>query len=119
MNEQLRALFAANSGLPYQSILEDANISRDLGLDSLDTVDLVLQMEDLFQISIPDEEYYELKTVRQFHDYLSKKVTSRACNCSKRLIFINTLKLTSWYQKKNRTKIDRFFTIQNNKSQYQ
>ena len=78
MNEQLRALLAANSGLPYQSITDDANLSRDLGLDSLDTVDLVLQMEDMFHISIPDEDYQQLQTVKQFSDYLKNKTIAQA-----------------------------------------
>ena len=78
MNEQLRALLAANSGLPYQSITDDANLSRDLGLDSLATVDLVLQMEDMFHISIPDEDYQQLQTVKQFSDYLKNKTIAQA-----------------------------------------
>ena len=73
MNDQLRALFAVNSGLPFTSIKDDSNLSKDLGLDSLDTVDLILQMEDMFKITIPDEEYQELQTVKQFSDYLARK----------------------------------------------
>ncbi|MEO6684515.1 MAG: acyl carrier protein [Dyadobacter sp.] len=73
MNDQLRALLAVNSGLPFTSIKDDSNLSKDLGLDSLDTVDLVLQMEDMFKIAIPDEEYQDLHTVKQFSDYLVKK----------------------------------------------
>ncbi|GLU55445.1 acyl carrier protein [Dyadobacter frigoris] len=73
MNDQLRALLAANTGLPFTSIKDDSNLSKDLGLDSLDTVDLVLQMEDMFKIAIPDEEYQDLQTVKQFSDYLLKK----------------------------------------------
>ncbi len=78
MNEQLCALLAANSGLPYNAITEDANLSKDLGLDSLDTVDLVLQMEDIFHISIPDEDYQQLQTVKQFSDYLKRKIVAQA-----------------------------------------
>jgi len=78
MNEQLRALLAANSGLPYNAITDEANITKDLGLDSLDTVDLILQMEDLFQVAIPDEDYQQLQTVKQFSDYLKQKVPAQA-----------------------------------------
>jgi len=78
MNEQIRALLAANSGLPFHSITDEANLSKDLGLDSLDTVDLVLQMEDLFKVSIPDEDYQHLQTVKQFCDYLQGKVVATA-----------------------------------------
>ncbi|TDE10481.1 acyl carrier protein [Dyadobacter psychrotolerans] len=76
MNEQLRALLAANAGLPYQSVTDDSHLSKDLGLDSLDTVDIVLQLEDMFQIAIPDEDYQQLQTVRQFSEYLHKRLTA-------------------------------------------
>lgn len=78
MNEQLKALLAFNSGLPFHAIKEDANLRKDLGLDNLDTVDLVLQIEDMFQIAIPDEDYLPLQTVRQFTDYLSRKIGATA-----------------------------------------
>ena len=77
MKEQLRALLAINSGLPYHSITNDAHLSKDLGFDSLDIVDLVLQMEDMFCISIPDEEYQVLQTVGQFGDYILRKKASK------------------------------------------
>lgn len=77
MIEQLRALLAINSGVPFHSITNDAHLSRDLGLDSLDIVDLVIQIEDMFCISIPDEEYFELHTVAQFGDYITRKKSSR------------------------------------------
>jgi acyl carrier protein len=78
MNDQLRALLAANAGLPFTSIKDDSHLSKDLGLDSLDTVDLVLQMEDMFNIAIPDEDYQGLQTVGQFCDYLQSKVIANA-----------------------------------------
>ncbi|MBE9460487.1 acyl carrier protein [Dyadobacter subterraneus] len=74
MKEQIRTLLATNSGLPFQSITDDANLSRDLGLDSLDTVDLILQMEDQFKVSIPDEDYPKLQTVKEISEYLQNKM---------------------------------------------
>ena len=78
MKEQLRTMLSATSGLPGSSITDDANLSRDLGLDSLDTVDLVLQMEDKFHVTIPDEDYPKLQTVGQICKYLEQKVTALA-----------------------------------------
>ncbi|TDE16632.1 acyl carrier protein [Dyadobacter psychrotolerans] len=75
MKEQLRTLLSATTGLPGSSITDDASLTHDLGLDSLDTVDLVLQMEDQFKISIPDEDYPKLKTVRSIYEYMQQKVT--------------------------------------------
>ena len=68
-------MLSATSGLPGSSITEHANLSRDLGLDSLDTVDLVLQMEDQFHVTIPDEDYPRLKTVKSIYEYMQEKVT--------------------------------------------
>ena len=78
MKEQLRIMLSATSGLPGSSITENANLSRDLGLDSLDTVDLVLQMEDQFHVTIPDEDYPKLQTVGQIYKHLEEKVTALA-----------------------------------------
>ncbi|WP_221390555.1 acyl carrier protein [Dyadobacter sp. NIV53] len=75
MKEQLRTILSATSGLPASSITDQANLSRDLGLDSLDTVDLVLQMEDQFHVSIPDEDYSKLQTVGEICEYLRQKTT--------------------------------------------
>jgi acyl carrier protein len=73
MKEQLRNLLAATTGLPGSSITDDASLTHDLGLDSLDTVDLVLQMEDHFKVNIPDEDYPKLKTVGAIYEYLQNK----------------------------------------------
>ena len=78
MKEQLRTLLATTTGLPNSSITDDAHLSRDLGLDSLDTVDLILQMEDQFHVNIPDEDYPKLQSVRQINDYLQQKLTALA-----------------------------------------
>lgn len=73
MKEQLRSILASTTGLPGSSITDDASLTHDLGLDSLDTVELVLQMEDQFQVSIPDEDYPKLKTMGLIYEYLRNK----------------------------------------------
>jgi acyl carrier protein len=73
MKEQLFELISKCTGLPASSISEESHLMRDLGFDSLDTIDLVLQMEDQFHIAIPDEDYEKLQTVRQIENYLSLK----------------------------------------------
>lgn len=59
-------------GLPRASISHQSHLFRDLGLGSLDLVDLVLKMEDAFKISIPDEDYSKLQTVDQMKAYLGE-----------------------------------------------
>ncbi|OWB58878.1 oxidoreductase activity protein [[Candida] boidinii] len=60
----------------YSKIKEDANISmttsfsKDLGLDSFDTVEIIMEMENEFSIIIPDHEADEIKTVGQAVEYI-------------------------------------------------
>lgn len=76
MKEQLRSILAATTGLPTSSITDDASLTHDLGLDSLDTVDLVLQMEDHFKVTIPDHDYPKLTTMGSIYEYLQHKSTA-------------------------------------------
>ena len=46
---------------------------NDLGADSLDTVELVMEFEDEFEISIPDEDAEKIQTVGNAIEYISKK----------------------------------------------
>jgi len=78
MKKQLIELLGRASGLPAASISEDSHLTKDLGFDSLDTIDLVLQMEDKFHIAIPDEDYGKLETVKQIEHYLSEKLLASA-----------------------------------------
>ena len=57
-------------GIPETSITNKTHFSRDLGLDSLDTVDLIMQLEKAFGIRIPDEDYEKLTTMQNVLDYL-------------------------------------------------
>ncbi|MFD2935789.1 acyl carrier protein [Spirosoma flavum] len=57
-------------GIPESAITEQTHFSRDLGMDSLDTVDLVMQLEKEFGIRIPDEDYEKLTTMQSLLTYL-------------------------------------------------
>jgi len=59
-----------NFGVAETAITDDVHFVRDLGLDSLDTVDLIMQLEQEFGIRIPDEDYSKLTTMRGVMDYL-------------------------------------------------
>lgn len=78
MKDQIQKLLTEVTGLPASSITTEANLLRDLGLDSLDIVDLVLKMEDLFSISIPDDDYAKLQTVGQINEYVEQKLAVTA-----------------------------------------
>lgn len=57
-------------GIPESAITDQTHFSRDLGLDSLDSVDLIMQLEQTFGIRIPDEDYSKLTTMQGVIDYL-------------------------------------------------
>ncbi|KDQ20309.1 hypothetical protein BOTBODRAFT_27731 [Botryobasidium botryosum FD-172 SS1] len=55
-----------------EKITPTASFADDLGLDSLDAVEVVMNIEEEFSIEIPDAEADEIKTVQQAIDYISK-----------------------------------------------
>jgi acyl carrier protein len=54
---------AARLGLPPEQIVPEARLVEDLGLDSLDAVELAIAVERKFEIDVPEEELTKLKTV--------------------------------------------------------
>ncbi|RYF69398.1 MAG: acyl carrier protein [Cytophagaceae bacterium] len=67
-----------NFGIQESQLANDVHFTRDLGLDSLDTVDLVMQLEQEFGIRIPDEDYPRLLTLQGVLTYLEEQQTSVA-----------------------------------------
>lgn len=62
-----------NFGVEESAITEDAHFIKDLGFDSLDTVDLMMQLEQEFVISIPDEDYAKITNIRSLMAYLEEQ----------------------------------------------
>jgi len=60
-------------GVKEEEVVESASFQEDLGADSLDVVELVMALEDEFEIDIPDEEVGEIKTVGDAVNYITKK----------------------------------------------
>ncbi len=73
LNDRLQEVFT-DIGISRTALTDEANFSRDLGLDSLDVTDLLLQVEMYFGIRIPDEDWWELQTIGQLKAYLAKEV---------------------------------------------
>ena len=56
------------------SINADTKISEDLGADSLDVVDLLMSLEDEFEIEVPDDEIENIKTVGELVKYIESNL---------------------------------------------
>lgn len=67
----LISLTAKQLGLGEDEISLDSNFMDDLGADSLDTVELVMNIEEEFGIEIPDHEVEEMHTVKSMLNYLT------------------------------------------------
>lgn len=67
-----------NFGVQESALTNDVHFTRDLGLDSLDTVDLIMQLEQTFGIRIPDEDYPKLTTLQGVLDYLHQEQSAVA-----------------------------------------
>lgn len=65
-------------GIPEDRIKMDSDLSRDLDLDSLDTMELTLGIEERFNIEIPDDDLENLRTVEDAVDLVEQKVGARA-----------------------------------------
>ena len=61
--EGLREIMAARLGLLPEQLVPEARLVEDLGLDSLDAVELAISVERKFDIEVPEEELTKLKTV--------------------------------------------------------
>jgi acyl carrier protein len=61
-----------------ETVTPQSNFATDLNADSLDTVELVMALEEEFDIEIPDEAAEQIATVQAAVDYISKKVEAPA-----------------------------------------
>ena len=70
MLEELKELISEQLGVDLDRIDDDTNIIEDLGADSLDVAELLMTLEDQYNVIVPDEEITKLKTVRDVADYI-------------------------------------------------
>ncbi|MVB12645.1 Acyl carrier protein [Caprobacter fermentans] len=72
--EKVKAILSEQFDVEEDTITADTNIADDLGADSLDVVDLLMSIEDEFEIEIPDEEVENIKTVGELVKYIEDHV---------------------------------------------
>lgn len=73
VEDQVRGIIAEQLGVKADEIKNDASFVDDLGADSLDTVELVMALEEEFETEIPDEEAEKITTVQQAIDYINSR----------------------------------------------
>lgn len=74
IEERVRKIIVDKLGVEESQVTPEASFTNDLGADSLDTVELIMEFEKEFNISIPDEQAETIGTVGQAIDYLKKTV---------------------------------------------
>ncbi len=73
IEEQVKSIVAEQLGVKEEEVTSDASFVDDLGADSLDTVELVMALEEEFETEIPDEEAEKITTVQQAIDYINAR----------------------------------------------
>ncbi|MFW5682123.1 MAG: acyl carrier protein [Phycisphaeraceae bacterium] len=76
IEEKVIAIVAEQMGVDKGEINRDTNFVNDLNADSLDTVELVMEFEDEFETSIPDEEAEKIQTVGQAIEFIKNHAES-------------------------------------------
>jgi acyl carrier protein len=74
--EQIRGLVSEQLGVDSAELNADANILEDLGADSLDVVELVMAIEEAFDIEIPDEDAEAMRTLGDVEKYVKNHVAA-------------------------------------------
>lgn len=73
IESKVKAIIVEKLGVDESEITPDASFTNDLGADSLDTVELIMEFEKEFDTTIPDEDAEKISTVGEAIDYLKEK----------------------------------------------
>jgi len=72
--EKIKSILAEQLDADPEEMTMETNIGRDLGADSLDVVELLMSIEDEFEVEIPDEEIENIKTIGDLTDYIQNNM---------------------------------------------
>ena len=73
IEQQVKGIVAEQLGVNEEEVTNEASFVDDLGADSLDTVELVMALEEEFETEIPDDEAEKITTVQQAIDFVNFK----------------------------------------------
>lgn len=74
--EKVKEIIVEKLGVEEAEVTPEASFTNDLGADSLDTVELIMEFEKVFDISIPDDQAENIQTVGQAISYLESESKS-------------------------------------------
>ena len=74
VESRVRKIVAEQLGVKEEELRNDASFVDDLGADSLDTVELVMALEEEFETEIPDEKAEKIMTIQQAIDYIESNL---------------------------------------------
>lgn len=74
VESRVRKIVAEQLGVKEEELRNDASFVDDLGADSLDTVELVMALEEEFETEIPDEKAEKIMTIQQAIDYIGSNL---------------------------------------------
>lgn len=75
---QIKEAIVEKLGVEESKVTENASFINDLGADSLDTVELIMELENRFNIQIPDEDQEKIQTVGDATKYVQEKLNQNA-----------------------------------------
>ena len=73
---KVKKIIVDKLGVDEAEVTNEASFTNDLGADSLDTVELVMAIEEAFNIEIPDETAEQISNLQQAVDFIRQKVTA-------------------------------------------
>jgi len=77
VEERVIEIVSEQLGVSKDQINRDTSFIQDLNADSLDTVELVMSLEEEFEISIPDDQAEKIQTVGQAIDYIERELRNK------------------------------------------
>jgi acyl carrier protein len=74
IQKKITSILTDKLGIPESEITDDASFVKDLGIDSLDYAELVMEFEQTFDIKIPDDDAEKMQTIGQAVKYIREKL---------------------------------------------
>jgi acyl carrier protein len=73
LTKQVKEIIAKELNVPLSKLVDSASFQEDLGADSLTTIELIMRIEEAFDLDIPDKEAENLRTVKEAIAYVKSK----------------------------------------------